>query len=32
LCDFHYEKNVQNARSENAIEARKRLIKQNILY
>ena len=32
LCDFHYEKNVQNARSEKAIEARKRLIKQNILY
>ena len=32
LCEVHYQRNVDNARSQKAKEARKTLIKQGVLY
>lgn len=32
ICEYHYEKNVENSRSQKAKNARKKLIKEGILY
>ena len=32
VCDFHYDQNLKNSRSEKAVEARKKLIRSGVLY
>lgn len=32
VCDFHYDKNVENARSKKAVESRRKLIMQGVLH
>ena len=32
ICEYHYEKNLENARSQKAKNARGKLVKEGILY